>query len=136
MLLFAGLVDMALLLYPVRFGDVDWEFGVLSQAIDALPLSTVGAILLSSGVRALGRPTLTRVTAILFFVAALALGMVLVILALAFGSALDAMNDPQAAPAIKRILFKAGVNGLAYLSGYFILGIMLWRSTRPRRTRI
>src|SRR5947207_11355688 len=61
----AGWVDVLLFYWPQRFGESEWEFGVISQTIDALPLPTLGLVLLALALRAMPeRRNLARLGAV------------------------------------------------------------------------
>lgn len=45
----AGWVDVGLFYRPLRFGDAEWEFGTIAQTFDAMPLATLGLVLLALG---------------------------------------------------------------------------------------
>jgi multisubunit Na+/H+ antiporter MnhC subunit len=40
--LLVGLADLALLWWPIEFGNPAWEFGTISQTFDSLPMSGLG----------------------------------------------------------------------------------------------
>lgn len=131
MLLAAGGLDVALLWYPPRLGETDWEFGIIAQSLDALPLPTMGLLLATLGV-VLGRSR----RAVWLACAACALVVLwLVAMALLFGldvpQALAAVGrDARLGPGIKRVVFKAVVFFASYGSGYATLTALLWRRAK------
>jgi hypothetical protein len=50
----AGWLDVALFYYPSRFGDAGWELGTVGHIFDAMPLGTLGLVLMTVGIRARG----------------------------------------------------------------------------------
>src|SRR5688500_13563574 len=62
--------DVMLFFWPPRFGDNEWEFGTIAQTVDALPLPTMGMLLLALAARAVGgSPLWSRGLAVAFLVA-------------------------------------------------------------------
>ena len=50
----AGWLDIALFYNTPRLGDAAWELGTVARSLDAMPLATLGLVLLTIGVRARG----------------------------------------------------------------------------------
>ena len=79
----AGWADVLLFYWPSRFGESEWEFGVISQTIDALPLPTLGMVLLAVALRAMSeRRALAGIAVFACSLVALGLLGLLVIFAL------------------------------------------------------
>lgn len=143
-LLLAGAVDVALFYWPLRFGEAEWEFSVIAQTFDALPLPTVGVLLVALGIHARsGRRLWPRLLAALLLAVAAVLLALLVIFALDIPVALKAMEratemaqqrgvvaNPLVAAGLRRAMAKASLLGTAYVSLYAVLALVMWRSAR------
>jgi hypothetical protein len=137
-----GWADIGLLYLPLGFGNNEWEFGIIAQTFDALPMSTVGMLLLALGLRARGAGRVfTRGHAIICMIVVLVLVLLLVIFSLDIPIALKAMmRVPQGASpttqpnpilvsGIKRGIAKAVLFGLIYIVTF---GGMAWQMWRKR----
>lgn len=124
----AGWADVALFWYPPRFGEADWEFGIISQTYDALPLGTLGLTLLAGGLLIRGGQVwMVRAVGVAFLVlAVLSLGCV-VIYALDLPQAWRALANPQIAPGLKRAIAKTALFLVSYTAAYTVMGLFLWR---------
>lgn len=126
----AGWLDVSLLWVSPAFGDPDWEFGTVGQTFDALPLATIGVVMMSAGLRGVGGyrvfPRLLAVAELL--VALFCLGA-LVIFSLNVGQAFRLLSDPAAAPGLRRVIAKAIISGVVYAALYGTLAVVMWRST-------
>jgi hypothetical protein len=137
----AGWVDVLLFYWPVRFGDNEWEFAVIAQTFDALPLPTLGLVLLALALRTMPeRRFLARLGAVKCALIALLLLALLAIFALDVPVAFNALAratreaaarggqaNPLVGAGLKRIVAKALVLGLAYASTYVAMAVLLWR---------
>lgn len=131
MLLVAGWLDIALLWYPPRLGEADWEFGIIAQSLDAMPLPTMG-LLLTATALLLGRARWAVWLAFAaFVVVALWLLAMGVLFALDVPQALAAVaRDARLGPGVKRVLLKAVVFLASYTAGYAAAAVLLWRRAR------
>jgi hypothetical protein len=131
MLVVAGVVDIALLWYPPRFGEADWEFGTIAQSLDALPLPTVGLTLLAAGALLAGwRRVVWAVTAACALATLWLLASAIIFL-LDVPQALRVMeNDPRMGPGLRRVLFKAAVFFVSYGVGFVLATLLMWRRAR------
>jgi len=137
----AGGVDVALFYYPMRFGEAEWEFGIIAQTVDALPAPTMALVLLGLGFRARGgRAFWCKALGVLAGVAALTLLALLVIFALDIPVAFQALAraartaaqqggqaNPLVSSGLKRGIAKVLVLGTGYLAAYVTLAVVLWR---------
>ena len=124
-----GGTDLFLLLFPPHFGDSQWEFVIVSNVVDAMPVPTVGLTLLA--VAASERP-IHRLARALAIVAGV---VVLVLLALGVVYLLDVpvalrMTPPQMKTPVYRALLKSGVFGATYVAYYTWLAVYIWRRGR------
>ena len=144
----AGALDVGLLFTGARFGDGDWELGTIAQAFNAMPLLTLGAVLLALGLRLRGgSPILPRLLGTGYLLLSAALLAMLLLLALDIPVALGAIGKVASAAegarqqaaltalgALKRVIAKAVVLGGCYCATWGFLGVRLWRSARIVRT--
>jgi hypothetical protein len=125
-----GWFDLALLWYPLRFGDPEWEFGTISAHFDGMPLGTVGLALLVAGAIGRGWRRTSRLLAVVCLLVVVGLLAISVIYLLDVPLALRA-TAPQIKPVMKKAMLKAGVFSATYTVLYAWLAWFLWRSTRP-----
>lgn len=120
---------LALLWYPLRFGNSEWELGVISSHSDGMPLGTIGLCALALGAlgrgwRGAGRPVRCSCRC-----AARRL----------WGHLLDvrlALQGPaELGPAVKRVILKASVFAVTYVALHRWLGWYVWRKERPLKAR-
>jgi hypothetical protein len=129
-----GIVDLALLWYPLGFGNASWEFGTLSRTFDNVPMSGLGVVLVAAGVllHPSVRPSWIRAGAIIFGCAAL----LMISLAVVYATAVPAVIQdapPEVMGALKRAVVKNGVQILAYTIMFAAAAALLWRTVRVKR---
>ena len=124
-----GWTDLALLWYPLGFGRPDWEFGVVSAHFDAMPLATVGFVMLMSGALAASRWRVARLLSAAAGLVALFLVCVFVVYLLDIPLALDAAGA-RAHSAMMRSIAKTSAFAVIYMTLYSWLGWYVWRGTR------
>jgi len=131
-LAFVGWVDIGLLWWPPKFGDTQWEFVIITNFFDALPVATVGTSLLLLGVMAKAPRRLTNVaTAVLALLVALLIALAIVYL---LDVPLALKGTPVAAKSvIRRSVLKTAVFAVTYTAYYAWLGWFLWGKTRPAK---
>jgi hypothetical protein len=88
--------DMAIGLYPLKFGDAQWEFGTFSRLFDSLPLVTMSTVLLLAGSRAIGNPVASRIGGLVSVLLAALLIVGIVSYLLTLPLAFDSVTDPLA----------------------------------------
>jgi len=137
----AGWLDVVLFYWPPHFGDKGWEFGTVAQTMDALPLPTLAAVLLSLGLRgAAARRHLTRPMALALVAVAIGCAGLLSIFIRDFDAAYAAMTraaraaveqggapNPYLSSDLKRGIGKTLVLGATYMLTYGWLGWQMWR---------
>lgn len=145
----AGWVDVLLFYLPPRFGDNEWEFATIAQTFDALPLPTLGLVLLALALRTMPhRRLLARIGAAkCALIALLLLGLLLIFMLdvpVAFNALARATQEaaarggqvnPVASAGIKRVVAKALLYGLAYVTAYAAIAVLLWRGSE-RESRL
>ncbi len=124
-----GWTDLALLWYPLNFGNPEWEFGTISAHYDGLPLGTIGLATSAVAVMGLGWRLATRVLSGLFALITLGLVGIFVIYLLDVPVALGGVA-PAIVPIIKKAIAKAVVFATVYMAFYGWLSVYLWRKTR------
>jgi hypothetical protein len=129
-----GLVELALLWYPLRLGNVAWEFGTLSTTLDELPLTVLGVALVTLGLIVHPRlgGTWVRAAAVFWGVAAL----LFVALGALYGlSALEVVG--RAPEESIGVLGRAVVKNAAQIVAYFVasgfLAVICWRGVERER---
>jgi len=140
----AGIVDVAPLYWPLRFGDAEWEFGAIAQTLNAMPLPSLGLALVAVGVWARGgRPIWCRALAITFLGAAAVVTLLGIIFLLDVPVALRALAratavarqrgvtpNPGVASGLHRGIAKAVAFAAIYVLGYATIGLTMWRGVR------
>ena len=124
-----GWTDLALLWYPFRLGNPEWEFGTISGFFDGLPLGTIGLTLITIGTMRRGLRRTSRALGVLFGVIALMLMATFAIYLLDVPLALRSAA-PEMKVILKKAMLKTGVFFLAYVSFYGWLSWFLWRKTK------
>lgn len=127
--LLVGLVDLALLWWPLRFESSAWEFATLSRTLGSVPMSGLGLGLLAYGLvrhpRSSG--TWVRVFAVLFLVAAA--GFV-VMGGLYVTVVPDVLRDtpPEGMTGVNRALIKNSAEVVCYTIIFALIGFRMWGS--------
>lgn len=125
-----GLVDLALLWWPIRLGNAAWEFGTISQTLDSIPLSGLGFGLLVFGIARHPRtsPGVLRGAAVLFglaTVAMLALGLLYVT-----SVPMVLKQTPQVVGGLRVAMTKSVAQILVYSVAFAFIAITLWRGVK------
>lgn len=123
-LILVGGVDLALSVFPTRFGAPDWEFGTASRLLDNLPLFTVGVMLQAASAAALGRSIWLRVLAWLMPIAVAVVLVSVVLFALALPLAMNEVTESGPRLLLMKAAAKTFVQAGAYFtlySGVFVL---------------
>lgn len=131
-----GMFDLLLGWVPTRFGNPEWEFGVVSRTLDSMPVPVVGLTLLMASVSARGIAWAMRAVGLvaLLLTAILAVGLLVYLLDVPL--ALRVVTDPTARSGLKRAIFKAAVQGTLYPAVLATVGIMGIRKTLRARPRL
>jgi len=117
-LLLVSLLDLGVLWWPVRLGDMNWEFGTVSATVDALPLPTLALfglliIAILRGQSGWGIPV-----GVVFGALVLLLTAMLAVHALNLPLLARAVEEPLAREAVQRAALKTIATLLAYLVLY------------------
>ena len=127
-----GFVDIGLGLYPLAFGNSEWEFGMITGILNGFALPTMGFYLFLGSLIAGGKRIGARVTALVMVVVAATLVALGLLYATAIPLALKSVaGNALLALGIKKALVKAGVLLVGYLALYVVGAVRGWRSGRP-----
>lgn len=127
-----GWIDVVLLWVPMRIGAAQWEFATTSGTFDALPLGTIGILILSLRLIADGGRGGRLATGAVAATIALLLAGVFVVFMLSFVTGYGATEGDT-----RIILLRAGIKTSLYAVAYVVLysavALSLFRSTRKAR---
>lgn len=128
-----GLVDLALLWTPFRFGTPAWEFATLSQTFSSLPFTGLGLVLAAVGIvrHPSTRTVWVRVAAIVFGVIALAL-VVLDFLYITVAPGIVRGTPTDGLDVVGTTLIKNGTEMLVYPIAFGVMSFFLWREAKRR----
>jgi hypothetical protein len=135
-LLVAGLGDTILALVPLRFGNIEWEFGTIAATFAGLPLVTMGFAGALAAAIARGRRLAVLLLAwlVLLWGALVLAGLVLFLTDVP--AALRAVGG-DAQLGIRKAAAKTGMLGIVFATVYFATGIgSLRRLRRAGRDRV
>jgi hypothetical protein len=127
----AGIGDLAITWWPLRFGSIEWEFGTLVATFSGLPLATMGLAAILGSVMARGVRWQVRTIGALLLVMGLVLAgafaMFLTIMPIAFRSA------PEGASiGITKAVAKTSVLAVVFVTAYLLAGALAFRRRRSR----
>lgn len=124
-----GWAEVLLVWIPLRFGNAEWEFSVVSRTFDLLPLGTVGLTLMSAALIARGgHPWPVRALAVIFFV-------LMVISVICSALYIAHLPDEWARTALpnvgsRRAIVKTICYMVAFTVAYAAAGQVLWRTAK------
>lgn len=126
-----GATDVALLWFPVRFGNAEWEFATVSATLESLPLAAFGFGLLAAGA------IVRKGKASLYFLATIFILLTLLVLGSTGLFALDIPLAYKAAPEalkgqLRQHFLKTAVLALSYL---FLFGYLAWMTLGNARSK-
>jgi hypothetical protein len=126
-----GVVDLALLWTPLRFGTPAWEFATLSQTFSSLPFTGLGLVFVAVGL--VGHPSARGLwikgAAVVFGVLALTL-VVLGLLYVTVAPEIVRQTPAEGLDAVGTALVKNGVEILAYTIACAAISLLLWRGVK------
>ncbi|MEP6482606.1 MAG: hypothetical protein ABJA94_11445 [Rhodoglobus sp.] len=133
--LISGTIDLGLLLWPLQFGNAEWEFGTAGSVFNALPVPMLGVVLLLGSAVARGSRTAVKVwSAACLLVAILLLGF-LIVYALDVPLAFRAVQEPLARFGLKRSVAKTLAQAVLYPTAFLALAFKGWRHGAVVRRR-
>ena len=124
-----GLVDVFLTWYPFDFGNVEWEFGTVSQSFNGLPSVTMGLGLWLGSAVVLERKVLARLIAIAFVGLAVAVVVAAVLYATTVPIALNSVPENAVATGLRKAIAKTAAQSVLYPVVFLVIGIKGWKST-------
>lgn len=139
---FAGVIillevlgDLAIGAYPLQWGSLEWEFVAISQALSALPLVTVGLLLLVFGAVGSRRRIGIRVIGVLMLLFALVVIGSYGIFLLVVPPALKLVTQAAPRVGVLKVVAKTSLLAVGFTLLYVIAGVACLRgaSTPSRR---
>lgn len=128
-----GWTDVLLLGYPLRIGRPDWEFATVSGMFDALPLATIGLLLIVARTHVEGSRLSRRLIGGGLCIVVLALCAAFVLFGLSFATGLGAV-DGDTQWLLVRAGIKTSVAACVYVILYILMALSLLRA--PRKDRV
>jgi hypothetical protein len=139
---FAGIIilievlgDLAIGAYPVQWGSLEWEFVAISQALSALPLVTVGLLLIVFGTIGLRRRAGVRVVGVLMLLFALVVLASYAVFLLVVPPALKLVTQAAPRVGVMKVVAKTSLLAAGFTVLYLVAGVACLRgaSTPSRR---
>jgi hypothetical protein len=130
-----GFADVLLLWYPLRFGSLDWEFATLTGTFDALPLATIGMVMLGVGAVALKRSRTSLVLSLFYLVLCVALAAAAGLFVLAVLAGMNAV-DPSVELQFRRAVMKTSVLSFSYVSFFGWLAWIVGRAGQLKKDSV
>lgn len=124
-----GWTDVLLGTLPWQPGSPDWEFGVVSSSLDAMPLGTLGLGMAAAGLTARGARRRLAALGVLAWALTAAVGVASLLYALSAPPVWRAA-PPTVHTQLALAMARAGVLALTYLCFYTWLGVHCRRATR------
>jgi hypothetical protein len=131
-LLISGLLDIGLAMYPLMFGNPNWEFGSIGSALNALPVPMLGLALVMGAAVARGWTLGIRIWAVLCFVAAALILVAVAIWALTLPLAFKTVQEPVARQGLKKSVAKTVAQAILYPVAFAWIG---WKGLRHARAQ-
>jgi hypothetical protein len=128
-----GWTDALLLWYPLRIGMPDWEFATISGMFDALPLATIGTLLVVAWLLVEGNRPGRLLVGSALLVVVFGLCAAFVLFALSFLTGLGAV-DGDTQWLLVRAGIKTSVAAFAYVTLHILMALSLFRATRKDRS--
>jgi len=126
-------MDVALLWYPLNFGNMEWEFGTVGAHVMGMPLGTLGLVMLGVGATGKGWSFLARATSVASWIVVLSMIALAVLYALVLPIAW-AGTPPEMRSIIVKAIAKTIMYLTVYLAFYSWFGVYVWRaSATPQR---
>jgi hypothetical protein len=123
--------DIGLGIYPLAFGNLEWEFGMISGVLNGFAIPTMAVYLLLGSLVAQGKRVGMRVMASVMMLIALLLVLLGLLYATAIPLALKSVSSNAViALGMKKAIVKAGVLLVGYIALYVFGAFRGWRSGR------
>lgn len=128
-----GWTDVLLLGYPLRIGRPDWEFATVSGMFDALPLATIGTLLIVAWLHVDGTRLWRRLAGSGLVLIVVGLCAAFVLFGLSFATGLGAV-DGDTQWILVRAGIKTSVAACVYVILYILMALSLFRASRKDRS--
>lgn len=127
--LLVGLVDLALLWYPLDFGNAAWEFATLGRTLDSVPMAGLGLGLVAfAALKSPGRLGLTvRVLGAAFVLTAVAFVLIGALLATAVPEVVR-QTSAESMLGLNRAVLRHAAEAVCYTGVFGWVGWRIWRS--------
>lgn len=130
-----GLVDIALTWYPFDFGNVEWEFGTVTQSLNALPTVTLGLGLWLVSALVAERIWLSRTVAVALVLLAVVVVAIAVLFVTTAPIALNSVPQNAIATGLKKSIARTATQSVLYPVVFLVIGIKGWKASRDGRSR-
>lgn len=127
LLAIAGLGDFALAFIPWGHGP-EWEFGTVASVFAGLPLPTLGLAAILGSAYARGRRRTVLLLGVLLLLLALAFGIMLVTFLTDIPIALKSGAQAEVMLGLKKAMAKTALLGLLFGGAYVVAGIQALRA--------
>ena len=126
-----GLVDLAMVWFPLQLGTVGWEFAAVSRTFTNAPMTMMGLVLVAFGlVRRGTRPAMMRGAAVVFAALSCILIAMGILFALSAPAVLFQASGEVASGVLKRAILKNGVEIVVYPTVLLVIAAILWHGVR------
>lgn len=129
--LVAGM-DLALLWFPLGFGNPEWEFGTTTSFMNGLPVLALGLALVMGSAVATGRRRTARSVAFLLVGLVLFVLLAAAMYATTIPLALRAVENPMVRFGLQKAIVKTLVEAALYSAAFGWLAVAGWRRTTRR----
>jgi len=109
-----GLLNIALLWWPLQMGNPEYEFASVAATLDSLPLPTMGLAFVLAASRASGLATSAKVGMVIAVVVAVLVVLAAVLYALAVPLALKAVKEGPIRLGIMKSILKVSAQAVLY----------------------
>ena len=109
-----GLLNIALLWWPLQMGNPEYEFASVAATLDSLPLPTMGLGFALAASRASGRGTSAKLAILVAVVVAVLVVLAAVLYALAVPLALRAVKEGPVRLGIMKSILKVSAQAVLY----------------------
>jgi hypothetical protein len=125
-----GGVDLLLTWYPPAFGSPEWEFGTVASTLNALPLPSLGLMLIMAAGVAQGRVWMARGASVAMIVLVFVLIAIAVLFITVVPLALQSVPNPLARTGILKVIAKSSVLLVIYPALFTWVALLGFRRTR------
>lgn len=127
-----GAADVFLTWYPVDFGNAEWEFGTVSQSLNALPTVTMGLGLWLGSSLVAQRRWLSRSLSVAFVVLAVGIVAAALLWLMTVPIALDSVQQSSIAVGLQKSIARTALQSVLYPVVFAVVGIKGWKASEER----